>query len=335
MIARRGEAKVVDMVTQMVSPIRSSSTRWIASATLWLAAAYGLLRLWWTLSGTRPDMAPTGDDLHVFSDWGIVGLCVAAVACAVAFRSERAVRFPRTVVALAGVVVAALAVSVVLVMLDVVGLLLLGTSGIALEAVAVASRVTVVLIAVGLCVAAWGAYRRWIADCGVCGRREGSPRAWSAVPGWAFVAAYAAIAGYLARIVVQFPFDGPTEDISSSDLLTLAVVASSAGVVLPLALVHGFGRVWPRWVPTVAGCLIPRGLVLIPAVLVTMGMNIYFGLNFVGLVFMGTEAFSSDFPDWFWWSSIGAYMVWGLGLAAATYAYARVTKRRCGVCQRR
>jgi hypothetical protein len=38
-----------------------------------------------------------------------------------------------------------------------------------------------------------------------------------------------------------------------------------AGTLLPLALVHSWGRVLPRWVPLLAGRRVPRWLLLGPA----------------------------------------------------------------------
>lgn len=322
------------MKTEYYSPSGALSYRTIANATLYWAVVYGLVRLWWTVTGSRPDLPPTGDDLTVFSDWGIIALCVATVVCAWQLRSRASVGYPRLLLVASLMVSVLIIVSAVLLLLDVVGLLLLGGSGIPLHPLSFATRVSAAVMAIGLFAATWRAYRRWIADCDDCGRRSATAPAWTEIPQWAFVAAYAAMAAYVTRVLVQFPFEGPG-GISDSDLVALGVLASGAGILLPLALVYPFGRIWPSWVPRLAGRAVPRRLVLIPAVVISVGMNVYFGMNFGGLLLFGTDVFESTYPDWFWWSSVGSYVVWGLALLAVTYAYARRTRPLCELCQRR
>jgi hypothetical protein len=94
-----------------------------------------------------------------------------------------------------------------------------------------------------------------------------------------------------------------------------------AGTVLPLALVYRWGRVFPGWVPLLAGRGVPRWLVLGPALGLGVGMTAYFGLAMVQLAVetvTGTwEQHAESYPLWFFWVAIPAYLVWGLGLGAA------------------
>ena len=111
-----------------------------------------------------------------------------------------------------------------------------------------------------------------------------------------------------------------------------------AGTVLPLALVYRWGRVFPGWVPLVAGRGVPRWLVLSPALGLAVGITAYFGVAAVQLaVETVTGTWAQDagsYPLWFFWVSVPAYLVWGLGLGAAALAYRRATRPRCRTCGR-
>ncbi|HET7243843.1 MAG TPA: hypothetical protein VFJ07_03340, partial [Streptosporangiaceae bacterium] len=156
---------------------------------------------------------------------------------------------------------------------------------------------------------------------------------------WAWLAAWAAVAGCVARLLAQVA-------VGFGDLLRAGGSALGfeagfvlAGTVLPLALVYRWGRVFPGWVPLVAGRGVPRWLVLGPALGLGVGMTAYFGVTMVKLVVetvTGTWAqhgFGS-FPLWFFWVAVPGYLVWGLGLGAAALAYRRATRPPCGTCGR-
>lgn len=111
-----------------------------------------------------------------------------------------------------------------------------------------------------------------------------------------------------------------------------------AGTVLPLALVYRWGRVFPGWVPLLAGLGVPRWLVLGPALGLGAGMTAYFGVTMAWLAVQtlaGTwqQDFGSE-PLWFFWLSVPGYLVWGLGLGAAALAYQRATRPPCRTCGR-
>ncbi|MFE3461870.1 hypothetical protein ACFXKD_30370 [Nocardiopsis aegyptia] len=313
----------------------------IAIATAAWSALYGLLRLYWTLTDTRPDLPPVGDDLIAFSDWPIIALAATTIALTAALTRPAPPLPARALIAAAWATAALTTFSAVLLLLDVVALLLLNTSGIPFSPAAMAARLGALAMALGLAHTAGHAHRRWIADCTHCGRTPRTRPALQTTPAWAYAAAYTAIAGCLTRVLVQLPF-GESTPMTPADPVEAAIatiglllILGAAGVLLPLALVHPFGRTWPRWVPFLATRPIPRLLVLGPALFATLGMNAYFGMNMAGLLLEGPDVYGGGFPDWFWWASVGSYVVWGLGLAAATLFYARRTRPACDHCHRR
>jgi hypothetical protein len=100
-----------------------------------------------------------------------------------------------------------------------------------------------------------------------------------------------------------------------------------AGTVLPLLLVYRLGRIFPRW------------MLLWPGAGLGTGITAYFG---VGLVQMIVAALSGkpvygdvgDLPESFFWVAVPAYVVWGAGLAIATYGYYLRTRKPCKGCGR-
>jgi amino acid transporter len=111
-----------------------------------------------------------------------------------------------------------------------------------------------------------------------------------------------------------------------------------AGTVLPLALVHSWGRVFPRWAPLLGGRRVPRWLLLGPAFAIGGALTVYFSVSIVGFaVAMLTGSWdrhATPLPLAFFWVAMPAYLVWGLGLGAAAIAYYRVTRPICRVCGR-
>ncbi|MEU7750274.1 hypothetical protein [Micromonospora sp. NPDC049171] len=103
-----------------------------------------------------------------------------------------------------------------------------------------------------------------------------------------------------------------------------------AGVLLPLALVHGWGEIWPAWVPLLAGRPIPRPLLLVPGFGLGAGIVAYFGMGLTQLV----SGSVSQFSDTFLWLAMSAYCVLGLGLVVASSDYHLRTRVACGACGR-
>jgi hypothetical protein len=315
---------------------QSGAPRWMAwaprAALLW-ALGYGSLRVWWAIAGA-PSFGPRGTDLIVFTGWAGIGLCAAAAVVAVALMTAR---WWRPLLVAAWAVSAALLVASALLLLDVVGGLLPGL-GVSFQPVGFASRAACLGEAILLGAAAVTYRRRWRSDCLFCGRigirtRPAQP------PWWAWVGAYAAVAGCLIRLGAQLAvgFESSLLQVSAS-LLVFEAGFVLAGTVLPLALVYSWGRVIPLWVPMLAGRRVPRLLLLVPSFGIAAGMTAYFGMT-LAMLAAGTVngtwgQMAGSLPLAFFWVAVPAYFVWGIGLGAAALAYYRVTRPRCQACGR-
>jgi hypothetical protein len=159
-------------------------------------------------------------------------------------------------------------------------------------------------------------------------------------PWWAWLAAYAAIAGWLVRIAAQVAVGWFTNvpQQAAGALLAFEACFVLAGTVLPLALVHSWGRVFPCWVPGIAGRRVPRWLVLGPAFAIGGGLTFYFGASIAGFAAAtvnGTWRRSgSSLPLAFFWVAMPAYLTWGVGLVVAAVAYSRMSRPKCRACGR-
>jgi hypothetical protein len=305
-----------------IAPSRPALVTGVALAAV---ALYGGLRVYWQLGHMPERLSPVGPDLVVFTGWSAVGLCAVAVmvlAVMTAVRLEGRGRW--VLVGLAWVVGGGLVVSGAMLLLDVVGLIIPGL-GIPVYPLGALSKAACVGSGVLVWRAAW-AYR---------GRTE--LRTLERTPRWAFVAAYVAVGGCLVRVAAQAavgfgesPFGGGMAVFEAGFLL--------GGTVLPLALVHRWGRVWPRWVIGLAGRDVPRQLVLWPAIAVSGGLIAYFGVGLGQMLVErlgGRTPFSQgDLPEVFYWVAVPSYMTWGVGLAVAALAYARRTRVARGFCAR-
>ncbi|GIG86154.1 hypothetical protein [Plantactinospora endophytica] len=294
---------------------------WAPSLVLLWALGYGGLRVHWALGGA-PEFPPLGTDLFPFAGWGAVALVGAAAPLAVALVRVDRWWWPLTGAAW-GVSVALMALCPLL-LLDAVGLLIPGL-GLSVDPVGFASRAGCLAGGVLLAVATDGYRRRCRGDRPLFGGRlAGTPR-------WARVAAYLAVAGCLVRLAAQYAV-GMAEIPIATGPAVLAFEAGFllAGLVLPLALVHGWGRVFPRWVPVLAGRRVPRWLLLGPGFGLGLGLVGYFGVG-TGQLAVETATGSWDpgdgtYPLWFFWVSMPAYLVWGCGLTVAALAYWRRTR---------
>lgn len=302
---------------------------WTPQAAVSLALAYGAARVFWAVRGA-PSSGPMHTDLIAFTGWRAVALCAAAAAVALALRTAPW-RWPLLVAAWG--VSAALAVACPLLLLDVVSLLLPG-SGVPFHPPAFASRAACLAEAVLVAAAAEAYRRRWRSACLFCGRTGVRVRP-AALPRWARWAAYLAVAGCLVRLGAQVAVGfgglrragGPAYAFEAGFIL--------AGIVLPLALVQSWGRVFPRWMPVLADRQVPRWLLLGPAFAIAGGLTVYFGGALVYLAartLSGTWTQVAGLPLAFFWVAVPGYWVWGLGLGAAALAYYRVTRPVCRVC---
>jgi hypothetical protein len=305
---------------------------WPAYAIVGWAVGYAALRAGWLVAGT-PSFGPLGTDLVVVTGWWSVALCAAAGVVGVGLARARSWR-----PALAGAawaIGAALLLCCALLLLDVVGFLTFQlTSAFTLSGFL--SRVGAATGALLLHAAALVHLRRFRGDCGGCGRTRpsGGP-----VPRWARVAAWIAVAGCLVRLAAQVAVgfgDVPLAQNVSSLIFEVGFLL--AGVLLPLALVYGWGTVWPRWVPLLAGRLVPRMLLLVPAAVFGLGLVGYFG---IGLAQLAVETVTGTFdpgdgryPLAFFWVAESGYWLWGWGLVAAGLSHHRRTRRPCPRCGR-
>jgi len=324
-------------------PHPPSAPGWMAwtphAAVLW-ALAYGLVRVWWAIHGA-PGSGPMHLDLIVFTGWGAVGLCAATALVAFALRIATW-KLPLLVAGRA-VCMAHLAACPIL-LLDLVGGLLPGV-GVAFDPKAFASRAACLIEGILVGAVAVAYRRRWRSACLFCGRSGVSVRL-TQPHRWAWWAAYAAVAGCLARLGAQAsigfgmiqPPPGVTRLAFKIESLVFEAAFLLAGTVLPLALVHAWGRVLPRWVPLLAGRRVPRWLPLGPAFAISTLMTVYFGLTLVKITADTLSgAWRQSFgilPLAFFWVAVPAYWIWGIGLGIAATSYYRTTRPPCKVCGR-
>ncbi|MPZ96127.1 MAG: hypothetical protein GEU96_14750 [Propionibacteriales bacterium] len=283
------------------------------------ALLYGALRVLWAVSDPPDRMSPIGRDL-LLDGWWAVLLCGAAAVLAVAMQVPASTAVRRLLLAGAGVTAAALAMSSALLLLDVVGGLLPGL-GVEFFALGAASRAACLTGAVLLAGVAVTYSRRGREACLRCGRVAGRVRS-RATPAWAWWGAYAAVAGCLLRIVAQYALfdDGMVFEVGPA-LVAFEVGFLLAGVALPLALVHGWGRRVGRW------------LLIVPGVALSAGLVAYFGFGTIQLTVETIRGAEQEWSMAFMWVAIPSYLVWGLGMGAAALAYFASTQppcRRCG-----
>ena len=306
--------------------------RWASQAAIAWAVGYGALRIYWAL-GAAPSPPPTGTDLVAFTGWWPVALCAAAAAEVLALRRAR---WRRPLAVAAWALTIALAAASALLLLDVVGILLPGI-GVGVHPAAVLSRAACLAGGVLVGATALCYQRHWRGACLACGRTGAAVRP-ARSPRWAWLAAWAAVAGCLVRLLAQAGVGfGELLRAGGTGLLFEAGFVL-AGTVLPLALVYRWGRVFPRWVPLLAGRGVPRWLVLGPALGLGAGMTAYFGMAMVQVAVEtvgGTwEQDAGSLPFWFFWVAVPGYLIWGLGLGAAALAYRRATRPPCRTCGR-
>ena len=308
--------------------------RWVAQAAIAWALGYGVLRVYWTL-GTAPSPPRIGTDLIVFTGWWSVALCAAAAVVVVGLRRAR---WSRPLAVAAWCVAAALVAASAPLLLDLVAVILPGI-GVTVDAVAFLSRAVCLLGAVLVGATALSYQRHWRGACLVCGAsgEPGPSTLPTGSPRWARVAAWAAVAGCLIRLLAQVAVGFGSALLEGGwTVLLFEAGFLLAGTVLPLALVYPWGRVFPRWVPLLAGRHVPRWLVLGPGLVLGVGMTAYFGMTMVKIAvetITGTwDPGAASDPLWFFWVAVPAYLTWGLGLAGAALAYQRVTRPPCRSC---
>jgi hypothetical protein len=305
---------------------RVVSDRRLPGLVIGWAIGYGALRAVFA-TGHHPRFRPLPTDLVVFTGWGAVALVVAAgvVALGLGTRDGWSPGWWLAACAVSAALVAACALTLI----DVVGTLIWGL-GLPHSAVSAASRAGCLAGAALLAATARQHRRRWRAGCPHCGR-SGSEAHWHALrvspaPRWARLAATTAMVAMATRFAAQLFLDvgeKPFAAGSATDLFDGGFVL--AGTLLPLALVHRWGRSVPRW------------LVAAPALAISTGLTAYFGIATGQLLLDLVGAVSNvddGYPAAFLWVAVPAYLVWGLTMGAAALSYLRRTSRPCRWCGR-
>ncbi|SBV27081.1 hypothetical protein GA0070620_2585 [Micromonospora krabiensis] len=150
-------------------------------------------------------------------------------------------------------------------------------------------------------------------------------------PGWARGGAYLAVAGYLARMVVwleeatagTWPSAASRDNGTSTTALAVFLgLMSLAGTLLPLALVHRWGRLWPAGTGPLRGRAVPRWSVLGPGLFIGASLTAYFGI--VGLSAWIRGDIRGPFPRLL--MELGGYTLWGVGLLVACASYSALTR---------
>lgn len=321
------ESMIIDETTSR--PTVPAPIRMAPGALMVWALGYGVLRAHWA-ADNAPYFPPRGEDLVLFTGWGAVVLCLAAACVAVAVRTTSGLR---SVIVAGYALAAAMLFADALLLLDVVNALIPGLGG-QLGVAGFGSRAALFIGAVLVGASTLGYQRRSHRGCPRCGRgvdHEDLRR----TPRWAYVGAYVAVTGCLIRLFVQFlagfdtiPLDG------GASLLIFEIGFLLAGTLLPLALVHSWGRSWPRWVPLLSGRRVPRWLVLGPGLVLSVGITSYFGVTLAQMVaniLTGQPGFDNTGPlsQAFFWVAVPSYCVWGIGMGLAAIGYLRLTRPRC------
>lgn len=115
--------------------------------------------------------------------------------------------------------------------------------------------------------------------------------------------------------------------IAGAGLASVAV----GGAILTLGLVQRWGEIFPRWMVGLAGKRVPPMLAIVPAsfvsLIVTSG-----GLEYVRLVI--SSASTGVDSSWTTMGPETLWPIWGIALAAATFAYYLRRRGRCKHCGR-
>jgi hypothetical protein len=188
-----------------------------------------------------------------------------------------------------------------------------------------------------LCLVIAAGERRLAAHpCESCGRVHGrSPESRAErAPGWAFAGAYLALAGFVARMSVwlvdtiagRWPSAASRADgISWSAMVIFMVLMSLAGTLLPLALAHRWGRLWPAWTGPLRGRAVPRWLVFGTGLFIGASLTAYFGI--AGMTAWMRGDFGGPFLRLL--LEMGGYTLWGVGLLVAAGSYFALTRPPC------
>lgn len=304
--------------------------RWFTAVTAAWLLGYAVVRLMVMSATDLGPLSATGPDLIVLAGASGVGVLVAAlVAVGAQARLVRVAAPPRArilVTAAGAVTSAALMIAGATILLDLVGGLLPGL-GVVFYPLGALIRLGCVVAAALIAAHTW----RFWTSADRPDRDQSRPQR---TPAWVVVVGYLTVLACLVRLAAQLVvgFDVNPFGIGAT-MVVFEAGFLLAAVVLPLALVHRWGRIWPAWVPGLRGRRVPRMLLVVGGAVLGVGLVAYFGMATTKMVieaFGGRSPFAttdavSELPDAFYWVSVPAYLLWGIGLVICTLSYARIT----------
>ncbi|MEU5783005.1 hypothetical protein [Micromonospora lupini] len=305
------------------------------AAPVW-QIAYVLVHAWWAIGGAKPFLE--GRESYFPGGWVPVTLgALAAVGCLAAAAGSRRELDDSGHYLLAGlnaVAGAALCVYSFMFPVVVVSLLFEGPGpGTVSSLLATGSG------AVGgvICLRIALAERRLAThSCVACGRVHGrSPESRvDPAPGWAFAGAYLAVGGFAARLSMwlhetiagRWPSPASRANgISWTAMVVFILLMTLAGTLLPLALAHRWGRLWPAWLGPLRGRAVPRWLVLGTGLFIGASLTAYFGIA-GGIAWIRGDLRGPLVPLLL---EVGGYTLWGVGLLVAAASYLALTRPPC------
>lgn len=309
------------------------SARWSPPVAAVGALAYAVVHAWWAVGGAPRFTAP-GESLLPGGWVPVAPALLAAVTGLLIGQGAGRDRHPRARWTLAGLAwLSGVGLLVYSFMFPVSVLAVLLGEGMSwVDWSTLFARGSGVAVGVAIAVAAVAEQHRARGACPRCGRVHGrSPeRRADPSPWWAYAAGYLAVTGCLARLAAGVLADlvggAPSSESPGGLFPVILVLLVLAGTLLPLALVHRWGRIWPRWVLGLAGREVPRWLVLGPALFMGAGMAGYFGIG--GMTAWATGD-NVDGPLWWLLLVLPGYTVWGLGLLVAAVSYVGLTNPEC------
>lgn len=308
---------------------RTKPYRWFTVVTAAWLVGYAGVRLALTAADELPPMSPVGRDLVILtgpSGAGVLGLALLAVAAQATLVRRRPAPVLRLLTAAAAATpVVALMGAAALILLDLVSGLLPGL-GMVFFPWGALSRLGCVIAAALTAVHTWEFWTATRAPVAPRPRPQATPR-------WVVVTGYVTVAACLVRLSAQLVVGLDTSPLTGGPSAILFEVGFLlAGILLPLALVHRWGRIWPGWIPVLRGRRVPRQLLIVSGSVLGVTMVSYFGLMTVQMVrerLQGRNPFPPtgglELPEAFFWVSVPAYLIWGIGLVIGSVSYARVT----------
>lgn len=265
----------VETRTPAGSLTRLGPPRWLTLTTLTWLAIYSAAHIALTLIDQPLPVSSIGPDPLLFnsaSSFVSLVVCLVSVAAQAWLLPHRPAGVLRTVTAATGASASAgLMFAGALILLDLVGAVLPGI-GLVVSPLGALIRLGCVSAAVLTGVHTW----RFWKSTQVQEHRRPKPLMASV---WMTVVGYLTVAACLTRLSAQLVVGidenplaaGPAMIVFESGFLL-------AGVLLPLALVHRWGRVWPGWVPVLSGRGVPRRLLIVCGSVLGVTMVAYFGM---------------------------------------------------------